>query len=87
MNNEKIYPIQFTAQGLDYLRQVLGQRPYDEAGPLIQAIEIQRREQDQPREPAPPAQGEDFQPAPFKRSRVPRAKTAHANGHDDPALP
>jgi hypothetical protein len=87
MNEEKIYAIQFTAQGLDYLRQVLGQRPYDEAGPLIQAIEIQRREQDQPPAPAPHARRDDFQPAPLKRSRVPRAKTAHANGHDDAALP
>jgi hypothetical protein len=43
-----VYDIKFTRAGLDYVRQVLGARPYDEAGPLIANIEQQRREQDAP---------------------------------------
>ena len=46
-----LYAIKFTRQGLDYVRQVLGGRPYDEAGPLIANIEVQRREQDEPLDP------------------------------------
>jgi len=51
--------IKFTRAGFDYVRGVLGARPYDEAGALIQNLELQRREQEQaaevPTAPPPPA--------------------------------
>jgi hypothetical protein len=49
--NPKTYTLQFTGPGLDYVRQVLGQRPFDEVAGLLSNIEQQRRAQD---EPAPP---------------------------------
>lgn len=48
------YSILFSASGLAYVRQVLGARPFDEVGLLIQSIEQQRHEQDNPPAPAPP---------------------------------
>lgn len=50
------FSIKFTRQGLDYLRGVLGARPYDEVAPFLASIELQRREQEQPepaKEPTP----------------------------------
>ena len=49
----KIYSIQFNAAGLDYVRQVLGTRPFDEVGLLIRSIEQQRNDQDNPPPPEP----------------------------------
>jgi hypothetical protein len=42
------YTIKFTAQGLAYVRQVLGTRPFDEVGALILNIERQKGEQEGP---------------------------------------
>jgi hypothetical protein len=42
-----LFTIKFTRSGLDYVRQILGARPYDEAGALTANIEVQRREQEQ----------------------------------------
>jgi hypothetical protein len=42
-----VYTLKLTRPGLDYVRQVLGTRPYDEVGPLIANLEQQRREQDE----------------------------------------
>ena len=43
---QKIYSIKFTGAGLDYIRQVLGTRAYDESAGLIQNLDQQRSEQD-----------------------------------------
>lgn len=50
--------IEFTPAGLDYVRRVLGTRPYDEAGPLIAELEQQRAAQaPKPRRGAAPLAG------------------------------
>lgn len=68
------YAIAFTPAGVAYVRQVLGARPHDEVWMLIQSIDQQVREQDNP-PPAPPppapapAPGngsEDFAAAPLQ---------------------
>lgn len=43
MSNLKI---EFTPAGFDYVRRVLGTRPYDEAGPLIAEMEQQKAAQE-----------------------------------------
>jgi hypothetical protein len=68
----KIYAIQFNAAGLDYVRQVLGNRPHDEVGLLIRSIEQQRTEQDNP----PPAMEQAAAPAVATAIKRPRAHKA-----------
>ena len=53
------YSIEFTPAGLDYVRRLLGQRPHDEARPLIDDLEKQKTEQDSPSPPLALPKGND----------------------------
>jgi hypothetical protein len=74
------YSIKLTRAGLDYLRQVLGARPYDEVGALVANLELQRRQQDEPANAAlPPAVDP---PMPAKRGRPAKGTHAPSAGAD-----
>jgi len=80
---EDLYAIKFTRPGLDYVRQVLGGRPHDEVRPLIDNIELQKREQDEA-EPAPMPEevaAAAMEPTPrVRRGRPPIQREEPTNG-------
>jgi len=71
------YSITFTSADLGYVRQVLGQRPFDEVVHLIADMAQQRAEQDRPPQAAPTIQPG---PARTRRGRPPQTKPVVGNG-------
>jgi len=71
------YSITFTPADLGYVRQVLGQRPFDEVVQLIANIAQQRAEQDRLPQAAPTVQPG---PARTRRGRLPQTKPVIGNG-------
>jgi hypothetical protein len=70
------YSITYTPADLGYVRQMLGQRPFDEVVHLIADMAQQRAEQDRASQAAPLAQPVAASvPARTRRGRPPKAKT------------
>jgi hypothetical protein len=87
------YEIKFSAAGLVYVRQLLGQRPFDEVAALIMEIDGQRAHQDRvaaepKREPAPAKDNVVALPnAPRPRRSGARPKKGNAAAPPKPPAP